>query len=111
MGESGFEPEEYQITLARRPAPLECSAGKEVARGPRPITVEMVPGPAGFAPASRRRVSTPPRPRGPWVLVRRRRALWIAVELRCPVARGQRPCAPNEAGRAGENRTRDLEIR
>ena len=38
VGESGFEPEEYQITLARRPAPLECSAGKDVARGPRPVT-------------------------------------------------------------------------
>ena len=36
--ESGFEPEEYQITLARRPAPLERSAGKESARGPRPVT-------------------------------------------------------------------------
>ena len=44
MGESGFEPEEYQITLARRPAPLDCSAGKDVVRGPRPSQVGWCPG-------------------------------------------------------------------
>ena len=33
------------------------------------------------------------------------------IELRDPAARGQRPCAPIEDGRAGETRTRGLQIR
>jgi len=77
---------------------VNCGTGSGAAISPTldPIhQLTKVPGPAGFAPASRRRVSAPPRPRRtmgrgaatPCSVVR----CWATV----PVARGQRPCAPS----------------
>ena len=49
---------------------------------------KMLPGPAGFAPASRRRPPAHSGPRRALGVVRQRRALFNAAELRYPVARG-----------------------
>ena len=80
----------YQITLDRRPEALAYSAGNGVARGLAHVVdvLDVLPGPAGIAPASRRRPPTRSGPRRALGFVQRRRALSNAAELRDPVARG-----------------------
>ena len=109
--ESGFEPEEYQITLARRPAPIECSVGKEVRRSPRPVTRRWCPDRRESHP--HRVVVCPHRS----VLVDHGSECGDAVLCASLLSYGARWRAANaharlkKTGRAGENRTRVLEVR
>jgi len=78
-----------QITLDRRPEALGYSAGKDVARGLAHV-VDVLD--AARAGGNRTRVSTSSphtlRPSSGIGIVRQRRALSNAAELRDPVARG-----------------------
>jgi hypothetical protein len=97
----GFEPDWHEAVpdnphASARVARAMRTRGAEGALARAAImNKEMVPGPAGVAPASWRRDPHAPALVGQWDIVRRLRALWNAVELRIPVARGIRPCAPN----------------
>lgn len=104
--EAGVEPAEPD-----NPRPSARCAGK-VWRGDSPMSPtcwKMLPGPAGFAPASRRRPPTRSGPRRALGFVQRRRALSNAAELRDPVARGLAHARQirqlNCTGRAGEKTT------
>jgi hypothetical protein len=60
------------------------------------VDVPVVPGPAGIAPASRRRPPAHSGPRRALGVVRQRRALFYAAELRYPVARGLAHARPKK---------------
>jgi len=99
-GEPGFEPvwlSPLPITLLQRPGAAVKQRGRGIGEG----VSRRVTRYSRWCPDRREShphlgVDAPHRPAlvGQWDVMRRRRALSFAVELRCPVARGQCPCAP-----------------
>src|SRR5947209_1460302 len=88
MDESGVEPAEPDNP---RPSARRWDAARAMLwRGASPMSSAcwMLPGPAGIAPASRRRPPARSGPRRALGVVQRHRVLSIAAELRYPVARG-----------------------